>query len=186
MPRVQLTLLDRQRLLTPQLTADYAACGWAVTAQVADALDWAAEGEQARQQHAGGAAAAAPAAAEPRWDLIVANLFLHHFSPEPLARLLAAAAVRADHFIACEPRRGRLALAGSHLIGALGVNAVTRADAVSSVHAGFAGAELSALWPAANSAPGWSLREYPAGLFSHCLTASRGGGGASAVPHVNR
>lgn len=50
-------------------------------------------------------------------------------------------------------------------------NAVTRADAVLSVRAGFRGAELQALWPAATAR--WSLAETRAGLFSHCFVASR-------------
>ena len=83
-----------------------------------------------------------------RYDLIVANLFLHHFEPAPLRRLLAGIASAGDAFFACEPRRAPLALAGSHLIGAIGVNAVTREDAVLSVHAGFRGRELGDLWPA--------------------------------------
>ncbi len=155
-PAVQLTLLDRQQLLAPQTVADYAAAGWTARALVGDALDWAG------QQQTGA-----------RFDLIVANLFLHHFAPAPLGCLLGAAAARCERFLACEPRRGALALAGSHMIGALGVNAVTRADAVASVHAGFSGMELSASWPV--SAPGWTLREYPAGLFSHCFAAMRTG-----------
>ncbi|MEO8856168.1 MAG: hypothetical protein ABI343_04180 [Burkholderiaceae bacterium] len=153
-PPVQLTLLDRQRLLAPETVGDYAAAGWTARALVGDAIDWA-DGQCTGE----------------RFDLIVANLFLHHFAAEPLGRLLAAAAARCDLFIACEPRRGTLALAGSHLIGVLGVNAVTRADAVASVHAGFAGTELSASWPV--SALGWRLHEYRAGLFSHCLAAVR-------------
>jgi hypothetical protein len=40
----------------------------------------------------------------PRFDAIVANLFLHHFEPAPLRRLLALAARRAPLFVACEPR----------------------------------------------------------------------------------
>ena len=161
LPTVRLTLLDRQRLLTPALVAGYAACSWQVHAQAADVLDWAS---------------AAPDVAllppdAPRWDLIVANLFLHHFEPAALARLLAAIAARSDRVLVCEPRRSRFALAGSHLIGALGVNAVTREDAVASVRAGFTGNELATLWPA--DAPGWSLREQAAGLFSHCLLGTR-------------
>ena len=88
-----------------------------------------------------------------------------------MTQLLQAAAARSDRLLACEPRRSRIALAGSHLIGALGVNAVTREDAVSSVRAGFNGNELSALWPTDPS--GWHVREYAAGLFSHCLLATR-------------
>ena len=46
-----------------------------------------------------------------------ANLFLHHFDAERLARLLGGIARRADAFVCCEPRRARFALAGSRLIG---------------------------------------------------------------------
>ena len=103
--------------------------------------------------------------------LIVAKLFLHHFADADLAGLLRAIAARSDRLFACEPRRAWVALAGSHLLGALGVNAVTRADAVLSVHAGFTGGELSALWPSRSAE--WRLHEYPAGLFSHCFRAER-------------
>ena len=160
-PAVRLVLLDRQRLLEPGLVADYAACGWQARAQTVDVLDWAAG--------APGIPVLPPDAA--RWDLIVANLFLHHFESAALTQLLQAAAARSDGLLACEPRRSRFALVGSRLIGVLGVNAVTREDAMSSVRAGFAGAELSALWP--TDTPGWRVHEYAAGLFSHCLLATR-------------
>lgn len=160
-PPVALTLLDRQAVALPQTIADYAAVGWVATVQTGDALDWAAANGAARST----------APAQPHWDLIVANLFLHHFSDKPLAALLSAVAARTDHFFACEPRRAWLARAASHLVGALGVNAVTCEDAVLSVHAGFRGDELRTLWPAGPL--GWTLREYRAGLFSHCITASR-------------
>jgi len=158
---VALTLLDRQPLLTQATVSEYAGSGWTVTAQVCDALDWAVDASASRL---------APQAA-PRWDLIVANLFLHHFKRTELAALLAAVAASSDRFLACEPRRAWIAWAGSHLIGALGVNAVTREDAVLSVHAGFRDHELSSLWP--GSASTWTLAEYPAGLFSHCFVAAR-------------
>lgn len=151
--RAHLTLLDRQRLLDRSTAAGYEQAGWTAVAQVADVADWVA----------------GPAPA--RWDAIVANLFLHHFAPRELGALLAAIAARTDRFFACEPRRGWLALAGSRLVGAVGANAVTREDAVLSVRAGFAGEELTALWPAP-SGP-WRLHEYAAGLFSHCLCALR-------------
>jgi hypothetical protein len=156
-PPVALTLLDRQPLVPPSTRDAFAALRWSATPWVADVMDWAASNTDAL----------------PPWDLIVANLFLHHFEGQRLAKLLAAVAGRAQRLLACEPRRSALALAGSHLVGALGVNAVTRADAVLSVRAGFRGRELTALWPAD---PGqWRLREYGAGLFSHCFSAVRVG-----------
>ncbi len=163
-PAVGLTLLDRLPLLTAATVAEYGLAGWSVTAEVGDALDWAARINAERtapQNH-------------PQWDVIVANLFLHHFKSAELAGLLAAVASSSAHFVACEPRRAWLAWAGSHLVGALGANAVTREDAVLSVHAGFRDHELQALWPA--STPAWSLSERAAGPFSHCFVASRAAG----------
>jgi hypothetical protein len=158
---VELTLLDRQALLDPSTIAHYANVGWTVVQEVADVFDWAAGG--ADPLPAGSRAA--------RWDLIVANLFLHHFEGQPLASLLAAIAGRTSRFFACEPRRDWLALAGSHMIGAIGANHVTRKDSVLSVHAGFNGDELTALWP--KQAGAWQVQEYSAGLFSHCFRAER-------------
>ena len=103
-------------------------------------------------------------------DVMLANLFLHHFKDEPLRALLQLAADRTALFLACEPRRSPLALAASCMLGCIGCNAVTRCDAVASVHAGFEGAELSALWPTQN---GWRLSERNAGMFSHCFVARR-------------
>jgi hypothetical protein len=131
---------------------------------VADALAWAAAClEEARDKPL------------PRWDLITTSLFLHHFEALPLALLLAAVASRSDRFFACEPLRSRRALVGSHLVGALGANAVTREDAVLSVHAGFCGQEISASWP--QTAGRWQTQESAAGLFSQRFVAWRDGGG---------
>ena len=160
-PQVELTLLDRLALVEPATIERYAEVGWSATAKVADVLDWAAAATAPPRDRT------APAA----WDLIVAHLFLHHFEGAQLAALLGAIAARGDAFFACEPRRAWLAHAGSHLVGALGANAVTREDAVLSVRAGFRAGEISALWPARGTE--WLLHEYPAGLFSHGFQAER-------------
>lgn len=167
-PAVDITLLDRQDLVTRSTLDGYARLGWTASTQVIDVFDWASS-------HS-------PAVREPsaRWDVIVANLFLHHFEGPALAALLTAIESRARRFLACEPRRARLALAGSHLVGAIGANAVTRQDAVLSVHAGFRDQELSALWPGHRSF--WTLGESPAGLFSHCFWAERSGLGRAEAP----
>lgn len=161
-PAVQLTLLDRQDIVSAATQAAYAELGWTTRVEVTDVLDWVARG-----------AAAAPgsAAGAPTWDLITTTLFLHHFEGAQLDALLAAMASRSHRFFACEPRRAWPALAGSHLVGAIGANAVTRADAVSSVRAGFRGRELSQRWPGTDRA--WHADEYAAGLFSHCFGARR-------------
>lgn len=156
LPPVHLTLLDRQDIVSSPTLAAYAELGWTVRVQQADVLDWAERSEDATS-----------------WDLITTALFLHHFEREQLEQLLAAVAARGDRFFAYEPRRSRLPWAASHLVGALGANAVTREDAVLSVHAGFRGEEISALWPGAGAH--WQTREFAAGLFSHCFSARRAG-----------
>ena len=161
---VRLTLLDRQNLVTPQTLAAYQAAGWCAQACVADALAWADS-------------AARPATGEPpaggQWDLVIVNLFLHHFEGAALAKLLGRIERSADRFIACEPARSRLALVGSHLIGFTGAGPVTREDAVLSVHAGFRANEISAAWPGAATV--WDTTERGAGPFSHCFVAQRKG-----------
>jgi hypothetical protein len=163
-PPVHLSLLDRHDIVTPATLAGYAALGWSARVQVADALAWAALPQ-----------GTTPGVPTPQWDLITANLFLHHFDGAELDLLLAAAAARCDSFFACEPRRSRLALVGSQLVGALGANAVTREDAVLSVQAGFRDRELSARWPQAGG--GWRLQESAAGFFGHGFSAQRTGPG---------
>ena len=158
---VQLTLLDRIDLLDSKTRAGYSAIGWTATPKTMDVLDWA------NQQYGKGAL---DPPGQPRWDLVVANLFLHHFEAKELQLLLAAIAGCSSALVACEPRRSGFALAASHWIGALGTGSVTRADAVTSVHAGFCGRELGALWP---PGAGWALNERPAGLFGHCFRAER-------------
>lgn len=161
-PRVELTLLDAQALVDRSTIASFAELGWTAIAKVVDVLDWAAVAEPLTMD------------SEPaNWDIIVANLFLHHFEGAQLITLLGAVAARTDRFFACEPRRAWFALAGSHLIGAIGANAVTREDAVLSVRAGFRGKELTTLWPAQSSE--WRVQEYSAGLFSHCFRVERRG-----------
>lgn len=159
-PRVQLTLLDRQNIVDSTTLAGYAGMGWGTEVRHTDVLDWAAEGDRA----------GTPA---PRWDLITTTLFLHHFESQQLGRLLSAVARRSDRFFACEPRRSWFPLAGSHLIGAIGANAVTREDAVLSVRAGFRGDEITAAWP--GDSGDWQIREGAAGLFSHVFGAGRAG-----------
>lgn len=151
-PGVQLTLLDRQRVVERRTLDAFGRLGWQARTLQADVLDWVAQ------------------PVDERWDLAVANLFVHHFRDDTLRALLRGVAARTDAFVACEPRRARLALAASHLVGLIGANAVTRGDAVASVHAGFRGDELRAVWPADG---GWRIHEAAAGLFTHCCVATR-------------
>ena len=89
-------------------------------------------------------------------DIVTANLFLHHFTGDELAPILSRVAGLAPLFVACEPRRAALPHLGSRLLWAIGCNDVSRHDAVVSVEAGFAGTELSAIWPEPDR---WRLHE---------------------------
>ena len=66
-PGARLDLLDRQPIVDAATIAAYAAAGWQARPVIADVMDWAGgdDGE--------------------RWDVVVANLFLHHFDAEALA-----------------------------------------------------------------------------------------------------
>jgi len=153
-PDVRVTLLDRLPLVAPRTLEGLTQVGWTPNVVVLDVFEWLASPDTTC------------------WDVILANLFLHHFSDAALRSLLRGVAARSRVFVCCEPRRSMLALAGSHVIGVLGVGPVTRQDAVSSVHAGFRGRELSDLWPDPQD---WNLTEQPAGLFTHCFFAFRKG-----------
>jgi len=151
-PGVTVMLLDQQDLITRATRDAFAALTWTAEPIVADAFSFFDN------------------AATLRADVVTANLFLHHFEEPRLSRLLAQIARVGSLFVACEPRRARFPLAGSHMLWAIGCNDVSRHDAVVSVHAGFNGNELSTVWPGDG---GWTLHERPAGLFTHCFVARR-------------
>lgn len=150
---VELTLLDRQDAVSRSTKTAFEDLGWTVHVLCLDALEWA------RSMRG------------PRYDLCVTTLFLHHFIDVDLSILLAAVAARTDAFVACEPRRNEVSRLGSHLLGLLGANAVTREDGVTSVAAGFSEHELTSYWPRDGS--GWRLDEYFEWPFTHCLVARR-------------
>jgi hypothetical protein len=147
----EVTLLDRQKLVSPETRRGFAALDWVVESVETDVFAWLES-------------------SAPIGGVMMANLFLHHFQDEQLARLLRLAARKTTLFLACEPRRSPLALAVAHSLALLGCNATTKHDAAVSVRSGFAGEELTVLWPAD---AGWSSTERPAGLFSHCFLAKR-------------
>jgi len=153
-PGVHATLLDLHPCASAATLDAIRALGWRVDTVAGDALT-----------------DLEPAAPDAR-TVVLANLFMHHFAAERLAQLLAAIGAAAHTFVCCEPRRARLALAGSRLLGLIGCNAVTRHDGLISVHAGFRGTELSDAWRAA-CGDGWTLHERAAAPFSHVFGAAR-------------
>ena len=156
---VELTLLDRIDIVSPATRAAYQALGWRLRVVRADALAWAA----------------APPGQQ--YDLSFANLFLHHFEGDALNSVLRTVAAASDAFVACEPRRSRVAYVGSRCIVLLGANAVTREDAVKSVSAGFSGIELTTSWQPHHGE--WQVAEFAAWPFAHCFTAVRRPAGES-------
>jgi hypothetical protein len=151
-PGITVTLLDRQSIVSAETRDAFAALNWKVETVAADVLDYLGQIKS------------------PGVDIITTNLFLHHFQQEQLARLLALAARSAQLVVACEPRRNKFALRASRLLWAIGCNEVSLHDAIVSVRAGFAGKELSALWPSQDR---FDLQEYAARLFTHCFVARR-------------
>jgi SAM-dependent methyltransferase len=149
---VELLLLDRANVVRQSTLDCFRALSWRPTAVASDVFDWL------ERDDAG------------EFDVVVANLFLHHFDTEGLRRLLSLLARRASLLVACEPRRSAAALAASRLLWLLGCNAVSRHDAVVSVRAGFSRRDVSALWPAC---AGWQTEERSEGWFSHLFLAQR-------------
>jgi hypothetical protein len=148
-PNVEVSLVDRLPAISPVVRRGIENCGWSAEIVTADVFDWL----ETKQ----------------RFDGLIANLFLHHFQSDALARLLALASGTGKAFVACEPRRSSLGLMTGRLLWLIGCNSVTRHDAAISVRAGFCGTELSSLWPLGD----WQLEESRAGLFSHLFAARR-------------
>jgi 2-polyprenyl-3-methyl-5-hydroxy-6-metoxy-1,4-benzoquinol methylase len=149
-PGVTVVLVDRQPIVSSTTLAAFSQLGWRAECVSEDVISWLRQG-----QHA---------------DLVVANLVLHHFDEAPLRDLFAGIAGAAETFVATEPRRSAVALAGSRALVLIGCNEISRHDAVVSVKAGFNDRELSALWPADDD---WRLTERRAGLFTHLFIAQR-------------
>jgi hypothetical protein len=149
---VEVVLVDCKDAMSDETRAEFARLGWNVNYAVSDVFAWLEKRD-------------APVA-----DIMISNLFLHQFFAKEAARLLTMSAARTNFFAACEPKRGQLQLIFSKLVGFIGCNAVSRHDAPISVHAGFAGQEISSLWP---KGPEWRLRERSALIFCHTFAAER-------------
>ena len=150
-PGVRVILLDRQKTVSSETLSSFASFGWNAETVTADVFEWLTSNRNTS-------------------DVIIANLFLHHFPDDKLAELLRLVAQHTDLFVACETRRDWLSFAAAPFLGLLGCNSVTRHDARLSVEAGFVGRELSALW---RTQTDWQLTEHRAKLFTHFFAAAR-------------
>ena len=150
-PDVRVTLVDRQKVASDATLAEFKKFGWHAEAVAADVQDWVSASVNSA-------------------DAIFANLFLHHLTDRQLADLFRFIPLRTDFFLACETRRTMPSLVVSRLLWLMGCNAVTRHDAVVSMNAGFASAELSNLWPTGEA---WQLEERGTALFTHLFVAQK-------------
>jgi hypothetical protein len=151
-PGVKVISVDRRGEVT-EATRESVVCeGWQLVSVKADVFEFLADLSTASA------------------DVVIANLFLHHLSPDELHFLFAALERRAHAFAACEPRRAAAALVSSRFVWALGCNSVTRHDAITSVRAGFRDYEVSPFFPASRH---WQLLERGAFPFTHCFAARR-------------
>ncbi len=87
-------------------------------------------------------------------EVVIANLILHHFKDDALARLGSILKKR-RRLVIVEPWRSRLSLAEAYLLHPF-VNEVTRHDMMVSIRAGFRRGELAQLL---NLGPDWRWQE---------------------------
>jgi hypothetical protein len=144
---VDATLLDLNKIVSAETLAGFSKLDWRVDSMTGDVFDWTGDAE-----------------------IVVANLFLHHFDDARLVRLLQKISERAKLFVAVEPHRFAFPFLCSQLLWLIGCNAITRHDAAISIRAGFLGSEISALWPDRKN---WRLTERRTGLFSHLFVARK-------------
>lgn len=144
---VNAILLDQQKIVSDETLAAFSKTGWRADALVADVFDWARDS-----------------------DIIIANLFLHHFRDARLTELLRLICQSATLFIAVEPHRFYFPFPCAQTLRLVGCSRITRHDAEASIRAGFVRKEISELWPDKEK---WRLTERRAGLFSHLFIAKK-------------
>jgi hypothetical protein len=147
---VRAVFVDRRPSVSTETREAFNAAGWEVDVRESDVFEWLSRVDPERS------------------DVTIANLFLHHFDDGKLSELLEGAARQTARFIAYEPVRSTVALAGVSLLGLLGCGGVTLHDGRISVRAGFRDNELSRLWP---RDPEWRLNEWRIGPFTHAFIA---------------
>jgi SAM-dependent methyltransferase len=147
---VHLILLDRHRCVNETTRMGIAQLGWTVQFVGADVLEWLRHNPLNPD------------------DVVLANLFLHHFDTQPLRELFKLIAAGAGHFVTTEPRRWKPGVLGARALRLIGCNGVTCNDAVLSVRAGFAGRELENLWPRGKR---WQMEEREASWSVHFFAA---------------
>ncbi len=144
---VDAVLLDQTKAVSTDTLAAFSKFNWRAERVTADVFDWNGPAE-----------------------VVIANLFIHHFKDADLARLLRKIAGHAKLFIALEPHRFYYPRPCALTTLLVGCSRVTLHDAEASIRAGFVRHEITPLWPTRQN---WQLTERRAGLFSHLFIANR-------------
>jgi 2-polyprenyl-3-methyl-5-hydroxy-6-metoxy-1,4-benzoquinol methylase len=140
-------LLDLKRNVSAETLTAFSRTGWRAEVVVADVFDWNGDAE-----------------------IVIANLFLHHFENPKLAQLLQKISERTKLFIAVETHRFYFPFPCAQMLRLIGCSNITLHDAEASIRAGFVRKEISELWPDKRN---WQLTERRAGLFSHLFIAKK-------------
>lgn len=152
---VEMMMVDRVSLIDRDTRTAFAKLGWEAHPIVADVFD-----QQALQGS---------------FDLVCANLILHHFDDVLLVDLFDRIMTIAPRLVATEPLRAKGPLFATRLLRLIGAGAVTLNDATQSVRSGFVGTELSYLWRLSGGIPATEGRR---GLFTQGFVGTRPPGSA--------
>lgn len=147
-PNVEIVMVDRIDLIGKDVCNAFAELGWRAQPVTADIFDWAGDRP---------------------FDLVCANLILHHFDDTRLLELFARIMTIAPMLVATEPLRAKVPLVATRFLRLIGACAVTLNDATQSVRAGFRGTELSQLWQLSGGTP---VMEGRKGLFTQAFVGA--------------
>ena len=147
-PDVEIVMVDRIGLISKDVCDSFAEFGWRARSVTADIFDWAGDRP---------------------FDLVCANLILHHFDDTRLLELFSRIMTMAPVLVATEPLRAKVPLVATRLLRLIGACAVTLNDATQSVRAGFRGTELSQLWQLSGGTPVIEARK---GLFTQAFVGA--------------
>ncbi|MEO5759431.1 MAG: class I SAM-dependent methyltransferase [Mesorhizobium sp.] len=150
-PSVEIVMVDRIDLIGQDVRNAFAKIGWRARPVIADIFDVANE------------------ALHGPFDLVCANLILHHFDDTRLLELSSRIMTMAPMLVAAEPLRARMPLVATRVLPLIGACAVTLNDAAQSVRAGFRGTELSQIWRQAGGTP---VVEGRKGLFTQAFVGA--------------
>ncbi len=147
-PNVEIVMVDRIGLIGKDVCNAFAKFGWRAQPVTGDIFDWTGDRP---------------------FDLVCANLILHHFDDTRLLELFSRIMAMAPMLVATEPFRAKVPLVATRLLPLIGACAVTLNDAAQSVRAGFRGTELSRLWQLSGGTP---VVEGRRGLFTQAFVGA--------------